>query len=53
MAAPADYQNKFPKTPPKRLAVVDQNGCLAIIEYDRCRGRQRLDSGAARSMTRR
>lgn len=36
MSAPADYQNKFLKKPPKRLAVVDQNGCSGCANSPAC-----------------
>lgn len=36
MPAPADYQNKFLKKPPKRLAVVDQNGCSGCANSPAC-----------------
>ncbi len=36
MPAPADYQNKFLKKPPKRLAVVDQHGCSGCANSPAC-----------------
>jgi Pyruvate/2-oxoacid:ferredoxin oxidoreductase delta subunit len=36
MAVPADYQNTFLKKPPKRLAVVDQNGCSGCANSPAC-----------------
>ena len=36
MSAPADYKNKFLKKPPKRLAVVDQNGCSGCANSPAC-----------------
>jgi Fe-S-cluster-containing hydrogenase component 2 len=36
MPAPADYKNKFLKKPPKRLAVVDQNGCSGCANSPAC-----------------
>jgi Pyruvate/2-oxoacid:ferredoxin oxidoreductase delta subunit len=36
MPAPPDYQNRFLKKPPKRLAVVDQNGCSGCANSPAC-----------------
>ena len=36
MPGPADYKNKFLKKPPKRLAVVDQNGCSGCANSPAC-----------------
>jgi translation initiation factor RLI1 len=36
MPAPVDYKNKFLKKPPKRLAVVDQNGCSGCANSPAC-----------------
>ena len=36
MAAPAGFVHKFLKKPPKRLAVVDQNGCSGCANSPAC-----------------
>ncbi len=36
MPAPADYKNKFLKKPPKRLAIVDQDGCSGCANSPAC-----------------
>jgi ferredoxin len=36
MPAPADYKNRFLKKPPKRLAVIDQNGCSGCANSPAC-----------------
>ncbi len=36
MPSPPDYRNKFLKKPPKRLAVVDQNGCSGCANSPAC-----------------
>jgi Pyruvate/2-oxoacid:ferredoxin oxidoreductase delta subunit len=36
MPAPSNYQNKYLKKPPKRLAVIDQSGCSGCANSPAC-----------------